>query len=95
MPFKLVPRKLARLGASLGVRDAACAAEDGPVEGEDPCPLDKLAEMGKEIEAKMKVYRPRGLFWMVLYPGGEEEGNEGEATYMVQAQGLAQPRRAV
>ena len=58
VPFKLVPRKLARLGASRWVRDAACAAEDGPVEGEDPCPLDKLAEMGKEMKAE--ITSPRG-----------------------------------
>jgi hypothetical protein len=42
MPLKLVPRKLACLGARLGISDAACAAEDGPVEGEDPCSLDEL-----------------------------------------------------
>jgi hypothetical protein len=42
MPLKLVPRKLACLGARLGIGDVARAAEDGPVEGEDFCPLDEL-----------------------------------------------------
>lgn len=42
MSLNLVPRKLARLGASLRVCDAARAAEDGPVEGENPCSLDEL-----------------------------------------------------
>ena len=42
VPFKLVPRKLARLGASLGVCNPARAPDDGPVEGQYPCSLDEL-----------------------------------------------------
>jgi hypothetical protein len=42
MPLKLVPHKLASLGAGFGVCDVACAPEYGPVKGERACSLDKL-----------------------------------------------------
>ena len=48
MPLDLVAHKLARLGAGLGVDDSARAAEDGPVEGEDPCSLDELGNTSKD-----------------------------------------------
>lgn len=44
VPLELVPRKPARFGAGLGVWDSARTPDDGPVEGQNPCSLDKLCD---------------------------------------------------
>ena len=75
MALKLVPRKLASLGARLGIGDAACAAEDGPVEGEDSRSLDELGSgKSKWVSHGLRSQLAIGVLLADLHDPGSAPG---------------------